>query len=101
MTDYWKSVHSEFEWDLAKATINFAKHQISFFEATEAFSDPFAVEWIDDTEDYGEIRTIICGLANGNLVAVAFTERGDFIRLISARKANRREIGYYHRQEIP
>jgi uncharacterized DUF497 family protein len=45
---------TEFEWDVDKETANLQKHGVSFSQATASFLDPFAVDWIDDREDYGE-----------------------------------------------
>lgn len=88
----------EFEWDANKATENRRKHGVSFEFATRAFRDPFGVERIDDREDYGEQRLILIAAADGTILAVAFTERGNRIRLISARRATRHEQGTYHRE---
>jgi uncharacterized DUF497 family protein len=63
------------------------------------FSDPFAVERLDDREDYGEERFVIIGMAEGNMVLfVAYTEREGCIRMISARRATQYEQDDYFRQ---
>ena len=63
------------------------------------FDDPFAVERLDDREDYGEERSIIIGMAAGNsLLFVVYTERKGRIRIISARRATKREQDDYFRQ---
>ena len=62
-----------------------------------AFSDTFAVEWIDEREDYGEERSVLLGMTGGQLLYVAYTERGTNIRIISARKATPREATLYRR----
>ncbi len=49
---------TEFEWDVDKETANLQEHGVSFSQAAAAFLDPFAVDWIDDREDYGEQRVI-------------------------------------------
>jgi uncharacterized DUF497 family protein len=54
---------TEFEWDAAKARANLAKHGVSFEFATEAFRDPLAVDWIDDSEDHGDERAILLASA--------------------------------------
>ena len=87
-----------FEWDEAKATANDAKHGVSFAFATQAFDDPFAIVRNDDTHDYGEDRFILIGLAQDVVLFVAYTEREDRIRLISARRATKREHDDYVRQ---
>jgi uncharacterized DUF497 family protein len=90
----------EFEWDDAKATENYARHGVSFDLAKKVFNDPFAVERIDDRQDYGEERYIIIGLADGEILFVAYTEREERIRLISARRAIRHEQDDYFRHNI-
>jgi len=67
-------------------------------QAAAAFSDKFAVEWIDEREDYGEERSVLLGMTDGQLLYVAYTERGDAIRIISARRATRHEHDIYYRQ---
>jgi putative transcriptional regulator len=57
-----------FEWDEFKAKENYARHGISFDLATAVFSDPFALELLDDRRDYGEDRFVIIGLAEGQLL---------------------------------
>jgi len=90
----------EFEWDDAKAAENYTRHGVSFDLAKKVFNDPFAVERIDDRQDYGEERYIIIGLADGELLFVAYTEREERIRLISARRAIRHEQDAYFRHNI-
>lgn len=88
-----------FEWDDAKGEANLRVHGVGFDMATTAFSDPFAIEWLDDREDYGEDRFVMIGMAIGrSLLYVAHTERQGRIRIISARKATRQEQEeYVHR----
>jgi hypothetical protein len=72
---------------------------VSFDLATTVFKDPFAVERRDEREDYGEQRFVIIGMAEGHvLLFVAYTEREDRIRIISARRATQREQDDYFRQ---
>ncbi|HEY4775469.1 MAG TPA: BrnT family toxin [Xanthobacteraceae bacterium] len=84
-----------FEWDEAKAAENYAKHGVSFEMATKVFKDPFAVERLDDREDYGEDRFILIGAAEGAVLAVVYTERNGRIRIISARQATKHEQDDY------
>src|SRR5262249_45723998 len=56
------------------------------------------VEWIDEREDYGEERSVLLGMTGGQLLYVAYTERGDNIRIISARRATHHEQDIYFRQ---
>jgi uncharacterized protein len=88
-----------FEWDDEKAASNIRDHDgVTFEQAAAAFSDPFAVEWIDEREEYGEERSILLGMISGQLLYVAYTERDDNIRIISARRATRHEQDIYFRQ---
>ena len=89
----------DFEWDDEKAARNIRDHEgMTFEQAAAAFSDPFAVEWIDEREEYGEERSVLLGMTGGQLLYVAYTERGDHIRIISARRATRHEQDIYFRQ---
>ena len=89
----------EFEWDGAKAETNVEAHGVSFELAQTVFKDPFAIERLDDREDYGEERYLMIGLADGGvLLYIAYTERGDRIRIISARRATQYEQDDYHQQ---
>ena len=88
----------EFEWHNAKAEANFRAHGVSFDLAKTVFKDPFAIERLDEREDYGEERFVIIGMAEGNiLLFVAYTERKNHerIRLISARRATQYEQADY------
>jgi len=87
-----------FEWDDAKAEANWRAHGVAFHHAIKAFRDPFAVERIDDRLDYGEERINLIGIAEGVLLHVTYTERGERIRLISARRAERYEQDDYYRE---
>jgi len=69
-----------FEWDDAKAEANWRAHGVAFHHAIKAFRDPFAVERIDDRLDYGEERINLIGIAEGVLLHVTYTERGERIR---------------------
>jgi len=81
----------EFEWDEEKATLNERKHGVPFPFATRIFLDENRLEWIDTRRQYGEPRWITVGLIEGIEITVAYTLRGETIRLISARKAERHE----------
>lgn len=89
----------EFEWHDAKAEANLQAHGVSFELAKTVFKDPFAVERLDDREDYGEERFIMIGMAAGGVVLfVAFSEREGRVRIISARRATQNEQDEYFRQ---
>ena len=81
-----------------KAAANWRDHGVAFAYAVKAFRDPFAVEWIDDRENYGEERVNRPGMCEGILFHVTYTERGDRIRLISARRAEKHEQDHYYRE---
>jgi uncharacterized protein len=83
------------EWDEAKAAENYAKHGVSFETAIKVFRDPFAIERLDDREDYGEERFILIGTAEEAVVTVVYTERNGRFRIISARRATRHEQDDY------
>jgi hypothetical protein len=86
----------EFEWDDDKAASNFAKHGVSFDEARAVFRDPFAIELLDDREDYGEDRFILIGVSMSEILVVVHTERNERNRLISARRAEPNEQRFYY-----
>ena len=81
-----------FQWDPDKATRNDSKYGIPFLEAATVFHDPLAFIFDDEEHSVEEYREIIIGHSKRErLLVVAFTERDDVIRIISARKANQRE----------
>ncbi|MFN2500480.1 MAG: BrnT family toxin [Pyrinomonadaceae bacterium] len=85
----------KFEWDEDKAAANLRKHRISFDEAKTVFADPFAITIDDPEHSAEEQRFIDIGTsAAGNVLVVSYTERGT-IRLISSRKASRKERRIY------
>jgi uncharacterized DUF497 family protein len=88
----------DFEWDDAKAAANLANHGVSFARARLVFADPFAVGRIDDRQDDGEDRFTMVGMVEGTLIFVACTERGDRVRIITARRATRHEQDDYFQQ---
>ncbi len=85
-----------FEWDPEKASENLQKHGVSFEEAATCFRDPLS-ETIHDPDHSGsEDRYVLLGMsAQARLLVVVHAERGDNIRLISTRPANRREAAKY------
>ncbi len=93
-------MRQEFEWHAAKAESNLRDHGVSFELAKTVFKDPFAIERLDDREDYGEERFVIIGIAEGHvLLFVAYTEREQRLRIISARRATQHEQDDYFRQD--
>ena len=84
-----------FEWDRSKAEANARKHRIQFADAVSVFDDGSAVT-IPDEDSEDEERWVTIGRdAFGQLLVVVYTWRGPDIRVISARKANRREQNEY------
>lgn len=87
-----------FEWDPKKAAANFARHGVSFPEAVTAFADPWSITVPDLDHSLAEARFLLLGHSERDrLLVVAHTERGDSIRLISARLATRRERTTYEK----
>ena len=81
-----------FEWDARKSVGNLAKHRVSFEEATAVFADPFGRIMRDPRHSVDEERYALLGVSlRRRLLAVMYVERGDTIRLISARPATRQE----------
>jgi uncharacterized DUF497 family protein len=86
------------EFDPAKDEANAAKHGLSLRLSLDLDWDA-ATSWIDDRRDYGEKRLSALGEFGGQLYFVAFVERGDVKRIISLRRANRREVREYARSK--
>ncbi len=85
-----------FEWDSRKAKLNQSKHRISFEEAATAFRDPLSVTGPDPDHSIGEHRFVTFGFSSkGRVLAISHTERGDSIRIISARRATKQERKTY------
>ena len=89
-----------FEWDTRKADVNRAKHGVSFEEAGTAFADPNALDGPDLRHSEKESRFLRLGRAGtGRVLVVAYTVRrrddGESIRIISARRASRKEQAAY------
>ncbi len=90
----------EFEWDENKRRANIRKHGIDFVDAATIFEGQIVVI-PDERLDYDETRYIAFGLLKGQVVkvlVVAYTERGEKIRIISARKALKHEETFYFQQ---
>ena len=88
-----------FEWDEDKAASNFKKHGVAFDEASTVFADPLAAIFDDEEHSIDETRELMIGhSAASRLLIVSFTERGkDIVRIISARKATKRERNDYEK----
>jgi len=84
-------------WDAAKNAANIRKHAISFDDAVRVFESD--VEgWPDERFDYGEARWIAIGFAGGEETVVVYSEEGNERRIISARRATRKERELYWRR---
>lgn len=89
-----------FEWDEPKARANSAKHGVSFDEAATIFVDPDALDGPDVSHSAAEARLLRLGKSLlGRILMVAYTlrstEHGETIRIISARRASRKERAAY------
>lgn len=90
-----------FDWDESKAATNLKKHGVTFEEASSVFVDPLAAIFGDEAHSRDESREIIVGhSAEGRLLLVSFTERGEAIRIIGARQATNRERRDYEERPI-
>jgi uncharacterized DUF497 family protein len=90
----------KFEWDRKKENINIKKHAISFEQASYVFADPFALNRYDEEHSEDEERWILLGKSlNQTILLVAHTFRDndgkEFVRIISARRATKREEKAY------
>ena len=85
-----------YDWDLAKAASNLRKHGVTFLEASSVFDDTLAMVMPDRAHSVGEERLVVIGMSRqGRMLVVSHVERGDLIRIISAREAMREERKYY------
>ena len=89
----------EFEWDPKKAAKNLREHKVSFNEAATVFGDPLGTTAPDPDHSLAEDRYITVGMSNRRrLIMVAHTERGERIRIISARELTRAEREAYEEE---
>lgn len=88
----------DFGWDETKAKSNIKKHGVSFDEAAGVFGDEHSSCVQDPDHSYDEERYLLFGVSpKGNYLVISFTERGNKIRIISARHMTRRERMAYER----
>ena len=85
----------EFEWDDAKSDACFVKRGFDFVYVVRAFFDPQRMIRQDERKSYGEERHQLFGRIDQRLFVIVFTYRSTAIRIISARKANAREVRAY------
>jgi uncharacterized protein len=89
-----------FEWDLDKARLNLKKHGVSFDEASTSFRDPLSQTIEDPLHSENEERFVLIGRSiQGRLLVIVHTERGERIRIISARLVTKREESGYEENE--
>ncbi len=84
----------EFVFDPGKDVANLSKHGFSLAAAAQISWDA-ALVWIDDRADYGEVRMVALAPMGDTLLSVAFVDRESTRRIISLRRANRREVNHY------
>ena len=82
----------EFKWDSTKAESSLRKHGMAFELSINVFSDPERTISVDSRLNYEEERFITTVEIAGRLCVIVYTEKGNTIRIISARKANKREL---------
>ena len=85
----------KFEWDEAKSEACFLSRGFDFAYGAFAFADPNRMIRQDTRHNYGEDRYQLTGSIEGRLFVLIYTPRGDVMRIISARKANQREVRIY------
>jgi uncharacterized DUF497 family protein len=92
----------EFDWDPRKAASNLKKHGVTFLEATTVFTDPLQISMLDETHSDEEDRWLTIGLSErGRVLILSHTMRSSsrssitIVRLISCRKATKREVKEY------
>ena len=91
----------QFEWDPEKARKNLRKHGVSFEEAVTCFEDPLGIDFYDPDHSKDEDRYILLALSKkGKVLVVVYTERKNKIRIISARKATRKEEEFYYENRV-
>ncbi len=89
-----------FEWDPKKAQQNFLKHSVTFEEARTAFRDEMSITISDPLHSEDEERFILLGYSEKNrLIVVVHTERQNQIRIISARRASKKERKQYEERK--
>ncbi len=85
-----------FRWDAQKATANLKKHGIDFHEAVTVLNDTLSTTFPDEEHFSFEPRFVSVGMSSrGRILVVVHTERGNMIRIISARHATRHERRFY------
>ncbi|MDD5385332.1 MAG: BrnT family toxin [Gallionella sp.] len=91
--------HTEFEWDQDKSDVCLTERGFDFAYVLHAFMDAERLIHEDTRWDYGEDRYQLLGAIDGRVFFVVYTVRGTVLRIISARKANQREVNDYENSE--
>src|ERR1700722_4593806 len=90
-----------FEWDDAKFDSNLSKHGVSFFEAATVFNDDHGLLQHDVAHSAGEDRFLLIGISmERRILTVVHVERGEHLRIISARAATFRERRHYEQRSL-
>ena len=90
----------KFEWDSQKAASNLKKNGVSFHEAASVLGDPLSITYHDPDHSTTEHRFITVGMSqSGRVLMIAHTDRGNNIRIISARRTTRQERKHYEEGE--
>ncbi len=98
MDKFYELHDLEFEWDEEKYAVNIWKHNVKFEEAAEVFFDE--LYQIGDASIDEEARLFIIGFSfRHNLLYTVYVERGERIRIISARSATKEEEKFYERKK--
>uniref|UniRef100_A0A7V4G6V7 BrnT family toxin n=1 Tax=Desulfobacca acetoxidans TaxID=60893 RepID=A0A7V4G6V7_9BACT len=88
----------KYQWDPEKARANVKKHRVEFADAVGVFEDPRAIT-LEDPDPEGEQRFVSIGMDFlGRIIVVVYTYRGEALRLISARKATKKEVSMYEKR---
>ncbi len=87
-----------FEWDEEKAAVNLKKHKVDFDDAMHVFEDIYRIEYYDEAHSIDEDRYNTIGMVR-DVLFVVYTERREYIRIISARRANQKEKRQYEERK--
>ncbi|MEF3696989.1 BrnT family toxin [Desulfolutivibrio sp.] len=87
-------IRMRFAWDEDKNTSNFYKHGLWLEDAWAVFQGPMTIR-VDDRRDYGETRYVALGCLENTIVFLAYAFRGEVVRVISMRRANKAERKIY------
>jgi uncharacterized DUF497 family protein len=86
-----------FEWDESKRSSNLRKHGLDFADCAAVFGRPVTT-WVDNRYDYGERRFVTFGVLDARVVNIVHTVSGECIRIISFRRASKREQAQFFQE---